>query len=147
LTTRDRGVLEVDFAAPPSDLNADRDLAKAAVDRVLREPIPAPEWHAARTRLLASPVVTDPSQAGAIARLTNIALNDLPVTYFQRLASYYAVTPADGLRAARHALHAGAFVEVIVTSASPESAALPSPSPSSPTPLDRAEPPSSPANR
>jgi predicted Zn-dependent peptidase len=127
LTTRDRGVLALNFAAAPADLNIDRDRAKAAADRVLRERIPAAEWNAARARLLASPSITDPTQPGQIARLTNIALNDLPVTYFQRLGSYYAVSPADGFRAAHRYLRAGTFAEVIVTSAAPQNAAPPPP--------------------
>ncbi len=129
LTTRRRGVLAIDFPVAPDALNAARDAAKAAVARVMREAIPASEWNAARARLLASPILSDPSPAAAVARAENIALNGLPVDYFTRIAGYYAVRPAAGLAAARRHLHADTFAEVIVTSAPVKSAVPSAPSP------------------
>jgi zinc protease len=129
LTTRERGVIAVDMSVPAQELNTDRGIVKTHIARLITERIPAAEWNAARTRLLASPALHDAAQPAAVGRLQNLALNALPVTYFDRLASYYAVTPEAGLAAARRHLRADAFAEVIVTSAAPQSAPPIAPSP------------------
>ena len=129
LTTRERGVLAIDATVPLAEINPDRALIRSNVARLRTERIPETEWNDARARLLSAPGVTDPSQPAAVGRLQNLARNDLPPTYFERLASYYAVTPDAGRAAARRHLRSGLFAEVIVTSGSPQIAPPSGPSP------------------
>jgi zinc protease len=112
-TTHGRGMLVIDAALAPPNVDAARALIKAEVARLRSVPVPAAEWNAARTRLLTSPAVTDPSVAAEIARIESIAENHLPLTYDAQLATFYAATPQDGLRAARTYL-SDAFAEVML---------------------------------
>ena len=112
-TTQGRGLLLIVADLAPADVDAARAIIKAEVARLRSTPVPLAEWNATRARLLASPAVTDPSVAAEIARIQSIAENHLPLTYYAQLATFYAATPQDGMRAA-NAFLSDAFAEVMI---------------------------------
>jgi zinc protease len=111
-TTHGRGILAISADLAPANVDTARSIITGEVARLRSMPVPAAEWNAARARLLTSPAVTDPSVAAEIARIQRIAENHLPLTYYSQLATVYAATPQDGLRAARTYL-SDVFAEVM----------------------------------
>jgi zinc protease len=117
-TTHGRGMLVIDAGLASAKVDAARAIIKAEVAQLRSVPVPAAEWNAIRARVLTSSAVTDPSVGAEIARIENIAENHLPLTYYAQLATYYAATPDDGLRAARTYL-SDAFAEVMIAPLQP----------------------------
>jgi zinc protease len=112
---RERGLFEIAFNAAPQNVPAAVAGVKAEVRRMTTTPVSATEWNRARTKLLASTVVSEESTAAIVARAENIAQNHLPTDYYATIAQRYGkLTPADGLRAAKRHLNAATFAEVYV---------------------------------
>jgi zinc protease len=115
LVTRERGLFEISLNAAPRNVSPAVAAAKAEVRKLTQTPISASEWNRARTKLLASTIVSEESTQTIVGRCENIAQNRLPVNYYATVATRYGrVTPADGLRVARRYLHPDAWVELYV---------------------------------
>ena len=113
LVDRRRGTFQIDLSANPANVSAAVRVAKQEVLRLTREAIPKAELDRARVKLIASTLVGEEATATIVDRCENIALNRLPLTYYQTIAQLYGrITPADTLRVARRHLQPNAFVEV-----------------------------------
>jgi zinc protease len=109
----DRGDLRIQLSAATNNVVPAITIVRRELERLQREPVSQTELLEARTRLVSTALLSEESADGQADELQDIALNRLPLDYYQTLSDRYArVTAADVQRVARKYLRPDKLIEV-----------------------------------
>jgi zinc protease len=110
---RDRGTFTVQFSAVPSKIDAAEAVVRAELKRMQTDDVSADELARAKTRVVATQLNAEQATESIATDLLRIGLDDLPPSYYAKLADRYAsITAADVRRAAQTYFHPDNLVEV-----------------------------------
>lgn len=109
----DRGDLHIQLSAATNNVAPAITIVRRELERLQKEPVSQTELLEARTRLVSAALLSEESASGQADELQDIALNRLPLDYYQTLSDRYArVTAADVQRVARKYLQPEKLIEV-----------------------------------
>lgn len=108
-----RGNVSVSLSAAPNNVTQSVAIVRRQLELLQRVPVSPTELVEARTRLVNSALLSEESISGQADELQDIAVNDLPLDYYQTLSQRYArVTAADIERVAKTYLHPDRLIEI-----------------------------------
>ena len=110
---RDRGDLEIQLSAAPSNVGPSIDIVRTELERLRTEPVSESELEQAKVRLISSALLNEASASGQLDEILEISQDHLPPNYYGTLAQRYAdITPADIMRVAKAYLEPDRLIEV-----------------------------------
>jgi zinc protease len=109
----DRGDLEIQLSAAPSNVGPSIDIVRSELERLRTQPVSESELVQAKVRLISSALLSEASATGQLDEILEIAQDHLPLDYYGTLAQRYAdITPADVMRVAKAYLEPDRLIEV-----------------------------------
>jgi zinc protease len=119
-TDKDRGDLEIQLNASPSNVAPAISIVRAELNRLRMQPVSVQELAEAKVRLVSEALLNEASAAGQRDELLTIAQNRLPLNYYSTLSQRYAgITPADLQRVAKSYVQPDRLIEVFAGPAGP----------------------------
>jgi zinc protease len=108
-----RGDVSVSLSANSANVMQSVKIVRGQLELLQRQPVSPTELLEARTRLVNSALLSEESISGQADELQNIAVNDLPLNYYQTLAQRYdRVTAKDIERVAKKYLRPDKLIEI-----------------------------------
>lgn len=108
-----RGNVSVSLSAATNNVKQSVDIVRAQMELLQRTPVSPTELLEARTRLVNSALLSEESISGQADELQDIAVNGLPLDYYQTLSRRYArVTAKDIQRVAKKYLRPDKLIEI-----------------------------------